>query len=433
MSSKSNNKVHVITLGCAKNVVDSEHLMKQLEKSGFGVEYDRPASSARNVIINTCGFINDAKQESIDTILAWANAKNEGKIDKLFVMGCLSERYNNELKQEIPEVDGYYGVNNIQNIVEKLGGNLYSDLLNDRVLTTPSHYAYLKISEGCDHLCSFCAIPLIRGKHVSRSSDDILTEARNLVQKGVKEIILVAQDLTYYGIDTDGKQTLPLLLDKLASRSGAEWIRLHYAYPSSFPRDLIKVINSYPNICKYLDIPFQHISDNMLKIMRRGIGKKQTLDLINLLRREIPDLTLRTTLIAGHPGETINDFQQLIDFVGDVKFDRLGIFPYSHEEQTWSYKNYEDKISEETKTERVEAIMSLQQEISAELNQSKVGKTLKTLIDRKEDNYWVGRTDADSPEVDNEVIINTSQNLQIGTFANVMIQSADDYDLNGIL
>jgi ribosomal protein S12 methylthiotransferase len=433
MSLKSSNKVHVVTLGCAKNVVDSEHLMKQLERSGFIVEYDRLVSSARNVIINTCGFINDAKQESIDTILAWANAKQEGKIDKLVVMGCLSERYNNELKQEIPEVDGYYGVNNVKDIVEKLGGNLYTDSLNDRVLTTPPHYAYLKISEGCDHLCSFCAIPLIRGKHVSRSSDDILSEARNLVQQGVKEIILVAQDLTYYGIDTEGKQTLPLLLDKLASRSGAEWIRLHYAYPTSFPRDLIKVINSYPNICKYLDIPFQHISDNMLKAMRRGIGRTQTLDLISFLRSEIPELTLRTTLIAGHPDETDADFQQLYDFVKEVRFDRLGIFPYSHEEQTWSYKNFEDNIAEEIKTERVEAIMSLQQEISSELNRKKIGKTLKTLIDRKEGDYWIGRTEADSPEIDNEVIINTSKELNIGTFADVKILSADDYDLNGTI
>ena len=428
----SNKKVQVVTLGCAKNIVDSEQLMKQLEAENFSVEFDKPHSDARSVIINTCGFINDSKQESIDTILAWAEAKAKGKIDNLLVMGCLSERYYEDLKTEIPEVDAYFGVNNINDIITRLGGNLHTDLLNDRVLSTPSHYAYLKISEGCDRVCSFCAIPLIRGKHISRSADEILVEAKNLVAKGVKEIILVAQDLTFYGIDTEGKPMLASLLDKLASRSGAEWIRLHYAYPTSFPREVLQVMKSYSNICAYLDIPFQHISDVMLKNMRRGNSAVQTYELINFIRKEIPGITLRTTLIAGHPGETQAEFDELLKFVKEVRFDRLGVFPYSHEEQTYSYLNFEDSILEEVKEERVEILMAAQQLISGELNQQKVGKTLRVLVDRKEGDFWIGRSEADSPEIDNEVIITSAQNIKIGEFVNVSITSADDFDLTGI-
>ena len=429
---KLTKKVHVVTLGCAKNIVDSEQLMKQLEAENFSVEFDKPHSDARSVIINTCGFINDSKQESIDTILAWAEAKAKGKIDNLLVMGCLSERYYEDLKTEIPEVDAYFGVNNINDIITRLGGNLHTDLLNDRVLSTPSHYAYLKISEGCDRVCSFCAIPLIRGKHISRSADEILVEAKNLVAKGVKEIILVAQDLTFYGIDTEGKPMLASLLDKLASRSGAEWIRLHYAYPTSFPREVLQVMKSYSNICAYLDIPFQHISDVMLKNMRRGNSAVQTYELINFIRKEIPGITLRTTLIAGHPGETQAEFDELLKFVKEVRFDRLGVFPYSHEEQTYSYLNFEDSILEEVKEERVEILMAAQQLISGELNQQKVGKTLRVLVDRKEGDFWIGRSEADSPEIDNEVIITSAQNIKIGEFVNVSITSADDFDLTGI-
>ena len=427
----SSKKVHVVTLGCAKNVVDSEQLMKQLEAENYLVEFDKPNSDARSVIINTCGFINDSKQESIDIILAWADAKTKGKIDNLLVMGCLSERYYDDLKAEIPEVNAYFGVNNINDIVTRLGGSLHSDLLNDRVLSTPSHFAYLKISEGCDRICSFCAIPLIRGKHVSRPADEIVAEAKNLVAKGVKELILVAQDLTFYGVDTEGKPMLASLLEKLASRSGAEWIRLHYAYPTSFPREIVQVMKSYSNICAYLDIPFQHSSDAMLKIMRRGNSSAQSYELINFLRTEIPNLTLRTTLIAGHPGETEADFQELLRFIKEVKFDRLGVFPYSHEEQTYSYLNYEDSISEEVKQERVEILMSAQQAISGELNQKKIGQTLRVLVDRKEGDYWIGRSEADSPEIDNEVIITSAKKIKIGDFVNVTITSADDFDLTG--
>jgi ribosomal protein S12 methylthiotransferase len=424
-----NKKVNIVTLGCSKNLVDSEQLARQLDANNLQVHYDSNSSDAKNVIINTCGFIKDAKEESVDTILQFAKAKEEGDIENLFVMGCLSERYKKDLETEIPEVDKYFGTNDIKNIIESLGGNLKSNLLGERFQSTPSHFSYLKISEGCDRTCSFCAIPLMRGKHKSKSIENIIEETENLVKQGSKEIILIAQDLTYYGIDLYKENKLSYLLQKLTEVDGLEWLRLHYAYPTGFPRDIIKVIKENDKICNYLDLPFQHVSDNVLKKMRRGISKKQTYELIDFFRSEHPDLSLRTTLMVGHPGEDEQSFDDLVKFVEEVKFNRLGVFTYSEEEDTYGARNFPDEISEEVKTDRLEKIMSLQQSISRDKNESLVGQQVKVIIDREEGDYFVGRTEFDSPEVDNEVLIRSNSDLKIGNFYNVKITGAEDFDL----
>ncbi len=427
------NKINVVTLGCSKNLVDSEKLIGQLNVNNLQVVHDSNDSDARTVVINTCGFIGDAKKESIDTILQYVNAKEQGLIDQVYVMGCLSERYKNDLPKEIPEVDAMFGVNNLEDIVKTLGADYRSDLLGERAVSTPPHYAYLKISEGCDRTCSFCAIPLIRGKHKSRKLEDILTEARGLVSKGVKEIMLIAQDLTFYGVDIYKKQALADLLRQLSDINGLEWIRLHYAYPASFPKDVLQVMREKENICNYLDIPFQHISDKVLRNMRRGVNSTQTYDLINMFRKEIPNLTLRSTLLVGHPGEGEEEFQQLIDFVEKTRFDRMGVFTYSEEEDTYAAEKFKDSIPQEIKEERATRIMDLQEKISLEINESKVSKVYKTIIDRREGEYWVGRTEADSPEVDNEVLVQSEKDLKIGEFYQVEITSADNFDVFGTI
>lgn len=423
--------INIVTLGCSKNLVDSEKLLGQLKGNNLAVEHNPTYTNARTVVINTCGFIKDAKQESIDTILQYIEAKEQGLIDNVYVMGCLSERYMTELPKELPEVEKMFGVNDIQQIVEELGGKYKQELVGERMVTTPGHYAYLKISEGCDRTCSFCAIPLIRGRHKSKSIDELVNEAQKLAKSGVKELILIAQDLTYYGIDTHKKQMLAQLLEALSEVSGIEWIRLHYAYPTSFPKDVLKVMRDKQNICAYLDIPFQHISDNVLRKMRRGVNSSQTYDLVKSFREEVPGLTLRTTLLVGHPGEEQSDFQELVEFVKEVRFDRLGVFTYSEEEGTYAAVNYVNQISEEEKQNRADQIMSIQEEISFEKNQEKIGKTLRVIIDRKEGDNWVGRTEADSPEVDNEVLVTSERNLEIGAFYTVKITSADSFDLEG--
>lgn len=405
--------------------------MGQLKASDLKVIHNSDNTDARTVVINTCGFIGDAKKESIDTILQYVDAKQKGYIDNVFVMGCLSERYKDELPEEIPEVDAMFGVNSLEDIVKTLGGNYRNELIGERQLTTPQHYAYLKISEGCDRTCSFCAIPLIRGKHQSRSSDQIVKEATNLVAKGVKEIMMIAQDLTYYGVDIYKKQALSNLLEQLSDINGLEWIRLHYAYPTSFPKDVLKVMRERKNICNYLDIPFQHISDRVLRNMRRGINSSQTYDLINTFRSEVPDLTLRSTLLVGHPGEEEEDFEQLMDFVRKAQFDRMGVFTYSEEEDTDAAEKFKDIVPQEVKEERAAKIMELQESVSLEKNKKKIGKSLKTIIDRKEGEYWIGRSEADSPEVDNEVLIKTEQKIQTGEFYQVEITEADSFDIYG--
>ncbi len=423
--------VNIITLGCSKNLVDSEYLMKQLDAGSLKVIHDAEPVDARTVIINTCGFIRDAKEESVDTILNYIKAKEEGIIDRVFVMGCLSERYKKDLQIEIPDVDRYFGSNDIQNIVESLGVDYKQNLVGERMTTTPSHYAYLKISEGCDKSCSFCAIPLMRGKHKSKTIEHLVQEASLLAGKGVKELILIAQDLTYYGVDIYRKQRLADLLNYLADIRGLEWIRLHYAYPAGFPKDVVTTIKNRENICNYLDIPFQHISNNVLKKMRRGNTSQHTYDLIDYFRSEIPDLTLRTTLLVGHPGEDRKEFNELKHFVEKVKFDRLGVFTYSEEEDTFSARNFRDEIAETEKSARADEIMAMQQSISGELNRKKTGRILKVLIDRKEGDFFIGRSEADSPEVDNEVLVKSSHDLKIGSFYPVTITSSDDYDLFG--
>jgi len=428
---KGRKTIHFITLGCSKNLVDSEHLMKQIELSGYKVTHNAENIHSGSVIVNTCGFIRDAKQESIDTILELAAAKLEGKIQNLFVVGCLSELYAEQLKKEIPEVDQFFGVKNFEEILAKIGAGYHKELLSERVITTPRHFAYLKISEGCDRTCSFCSIPAIRGNHISLPLEELRKEAEMLAQNGVKELILIAQDITYYGLDIYKEQTLAALLEQLTEIKKIAWIRLHYAYPQKFPKDIIKLIKQDPKICKYLDIPFQHISDKVLKLMRRGYTKAQTLELIQLLRKEIPDLALRTTLLVGHPGETEKDFNELLDFVRETRFDRLGVFPYSHEEHSYSFENYEDDVPVKVKNERVDAVMQLQQKISAEINQEKIGKTFRVIIDRQEGEFWIGRTEFDSPEVDNEVLIPVISKLKPGNFYEVLITDANEYDLIG--
>lgn len=422
-------KINIVTLGCSKNLVDSERLFKQLEANGFTVVHDSNDTSAKVVIINTCGFIGDAKEESIDTILSFAHAKLKGKIRHLFVMGCLAERYKKDLQLEIPEVDDFFGVNNLEDIVKAIGGDLKVELLGERTITTPKHYAYLKISEGCNWGCSYCAIPLIRGKYVSVPIENLVAEAKSLAAKGVKELLVIAQDTTYYGLDIYGKRMLGELLNRLSEIKGIEWIRLHYAYPTFFPEDVIDVIRDNPKICKYLDIPFQHISDKVLKKMRRGINKEETYALINKLKAEIPDIAIRTTLLVGHPGENKADFDELVEFVKEMKFDRLGVFPYSEEENTFSAINFDDSISEEIKQERVEIIMQIQSEIALQKNLKRIGKQMRVLVDRLEGDFYVARSQYDSPEVDQEVLITFDTKAKIGEFYDVEITDAEEFDL----
>jgi len=425
------NKVNVVTLGCSKNVFDSEVLMAQLRANKFEVEHESLTDDSEIVIINTCGFIENAKQESIDTILRFADAKSEGMVSKVYVTGCLSERYKDDLEQEIPEVDAFFGTRDLPRLLKTLKADYKHELVGERILTTPSHYAYLKIAEGCDRPCSFCAIPLMRGKHVSTSIEDLVKQSKNLVAGGVKEIMLIAQDLTYYGLDLYKKRALSDLLKNLSDIEGLDWIRLHYAFPSGFPMDVLDVMNERSNICNYLDMPLQHGSTKILQAMRRGITREKTEELVQEIRSKVPDIALRTTLIAGYPGETEEDFQEMYDWVERSRFDRLGIFTYSHEENTHAY-NFTDDVSEEEKRRRADAIMELQSGISYELNQLKIGKTFKTLIDRAEGNYFIGLTEFDSPDVDNEVLLKKSEAyVRIGDFVDVKIDSAEHFDLFG--
>ena len=424
--------IRVITLGCAKNTVDSEKLMAQLRLNNIRVLGDDDKGRADTVIINTCGFINDAKEESVETILGYIEAKKQGKVRDVFVMGCLSERYKKPLQAEIPEVDEYFGVNDLESVVKRVGAEVRRNLLGERMLTTPSHYAYLKIAEGCDRRCSFCAIPGIRGAHVSRPIDEILEEARLLANQGVKELLLISQDLTYYGMDTHKKQLLPELVERLSDMKLFSWIRLHYLFPTTFPGRLLDVISSRPDVCSYIDIPLQHISTRILTSMRRGVNREETISLIRKFREELPGAAIRTAFIVGYPGETEEEFSELKQFIRETKFDRVGVFTYSHEEDTSAFK-LQDNLPEEVKQQRAAEIMELQQEISLELNNLKVGKTFKTLIDRIEGDYYIGRTEFDSPEVDNEVLIKVAGKLKIGDFYNVKIIRADEFDLYGAI
>jgi len=425
--------IHIITLGCSKNIVDSEHLMRQIELAGYKVSHNSNHITSGIVIINTCGFILDAREESIDTILEFVHAKMQGKIQNVYVIGCLSQIYKDQLRKEIPEVDQFFGVSDFKDVLKILGIDFSNELLNERVLTTPNHFAYLKIAEGCDRTCAFCSIPAIRGKHVSLTIDEVKMEAQKLAKKGVKELILIAQDLTYYGLDIYHKRTLATLLEELVTIEGIEWIRLHYAYPHNFPMDVIEVMQKNPRICKYLDIPFQHISNRMLTLMRRGNNKEQALRTIQQIRESVPEIALRTTLLVGHPGETEPDFNELLDFVQEIRFDRLGVFTYSHEEHSFAFNAYNDEIPQSVKLSRVDAIMQLQRQISSEKNHCKIGHRFKVIIDRVESDYWIGRTEFDSPEVDNEVLIPISNPLQIGQFYTVQITDANDYDLTGTI
>ena len=426
-----NKDIDIITLGCSKNLVDSERLMGMLKAAGFNPKHDPTTPKAKIAVINTCGFIGDAKEESVNMILDFVQAKQDGKLSKLYVMGCLSQRYRDELQQEIPEVDKFYGKFDWMGLLQDLGSSERKELYGERLLTTPKHYAYLKISEGCDRHCSYCAIPIITGTHHSRPMEDILSEVGNLVAQGVKEFQIIAQELTYYGIDLYNKQMIAELIDKIAQVPGVEWIRLHYAYPSHFPFELLTVMRNHPNVCRYLDIALQHISDHMLDLMHRHVTKAETYQLIETLRKEVPGIHIRTTLMVGHPGETEEDFEELKQFVRDMKFDRMGAFAYSEEEGTYAATHYEDNITQEVKQQRLDELMAIQQEISAEKNQSKVGQVLKVIIDREENDYFVGRTEFDSPEVDPEVLIVKTKPLQKGKFYQVKITSAEDYDLFG--
>ncbi len=422
----------MVTLGCSKNVVDSEILMGQLLANDFEVKHEAASRNNDIVIINTCGFIDNAKQESIDTILHYARQKASGKIDQLIVTGCLSERYKPDLQKEIPDVDHFFGTRDLPLLLKTLGADYKHELIGERMVTTPRHFAYMKISEGCDRPCSFCAIPLMRGGHVSKPIEQLVAEAKTLAEKGTRELLLIAQDSTYYGLDIYRERKLADLLGQLSSVEGIDWIRLHYAFPAGFPEDVLEVMNSRSNICKYLDIPLQHISDSMLKSMRRGTTRKKTYELIDRIRKRVPGIALRTTLIAGYPGESESDHQEMLDFIRDIRFDRLGIFEYSHEENTHAY-SLTDDVPSEVRQERVAAVMKLQQQISSEINEAKVGKTLKVLFDRKEGNYFIGRTEADSPEVDNEVLVEAKDvYLRTGHFADIKITSAGEFDLFGI-
>jgi ribosomal protein S12 methylthiotransferase len=422
-------KVNIVTLGCSKNLVDSEVLLTQLRGNGIDTSHESKKDDANVVVINTCGFIDNAKQESIDTILRYVDAKEEGIVEKVYVTGCLSERYKDDLQKEIPDVDAWFGTRDLSRLLKQLNANYKHELVGERILTNPSHYAYLKISEGCDRPCSFCAIPLMRGKHISRPIEELVLEAKNLAKKGTKELLLIAQDSTYYGLDLYKKRNLSELLKQLSDVEGIEWIRLHYAFPTGFPMDALDVMAERSNICKYLDIPLQHGSTNMLKIMRRGTTREKTEQLLQTIRAKVPGIAIRTTLIAGHPGETEVEFEEMMKFVETSRFDRLGVFSYSHEENTHAY-SFTDDVPEGTKQERVEAVMGLQQGISLELNQEKIGKTYKVLIDRKEGGSFYGRTEFDSPDVDNEVILNATKNyLRIGDFINAKVISATEFDL----
>lgn len=422
------DKVNIITMGCAKNLVDSEVILTQLKGNNIDASHEK-ADDANIVIINTCGFIDSAKQESIDTILEYAQAKDDGLIEKLYVSGCLSERYREDLEKEIPSVDAFFGTREVPELLGKLKANYKQELLGERVITTTSHYAYLKISEGCDRPCSFCAIPLMRGKHVSVPIETLVSQAKNLAANGVKELLIIAQDSTYYGLDLYGERVLAKLLKALAEVDGIEWIRLHYAFPSGFPEDILEVMANNPKICNYLDIPLQHGSSKMLKSMRRGIDRAKTEKLIEKIRNQVPGIAIRTTLIAGYPNETEEDFQEMMNFVRDMRFERLGVFTYSHEENTHAY-TLEDNVPEEVKTTRAEELMELQQEISLELNQEKIGTTQKVLIDRLESGTYYARTEFDSPEVDNEVLIDaTDTYLRIGDMVTVKITDATEFDL----
>lgn len=426
------NKVNIVTLGCSKNLVDSEVIFTQLRGNGYDVTHESKRDDANIVIVNTCGFIDNAKQESIDTILTYAEAKEQGLVDKVYVTGCLSHRYKDELAVEIPTVDAWFGTNELPRLLKTLKADYKHELVGERLLTTPTHYAYLKIAEGCDRPCSFCAIPLMRGGHVSRSIEELVGEAQSLARRGTKELVLIAQDLTYYGLDIYKKRNLSELLNRLADVTGIEWIRLQYAYPSGFPLDVLDVMAQRDNICKYLDMPLQSGSTEMLKIMRRGISREKTEDLIATIRDRVPGIALRTTLIVGHPGETEEMYEETYQFVEKMRFDRLGVFQYSHEDQTHSH-SLPDDVPTEVKQDRADEIMDLQQGISAELNQQKVGQTFKTLFDRKEGGYFIGRTEYDSPEVDNEVLLPASQYVRLGDFASVRIASAAEFDLFGEL
>ncbi|MEY3084670.1 MAG: ribosomal protein methylthiotransferase RimO [Bacteroidota bacterium] len=430
---KKKNKVNVVTLGCSKNVFDSEVLMAQLKANQFDVAHESSDDDAEIVIINTCGFIDNAKQESIDTIVRFAEAKAEGLVDKVYVTGCLSERYREDLEKEIPEVDAFFGTRELPRLLKTLKADYKHELVGERILTTPNHYAYFKIAEGCDRPCSFCAIPIMRGKHVSTPIEDLVKHASNLAANGVKELILIAQDLTFYGIDIYKRRALAELLQRLSDVEGISWIRLHYAFPAGFPMDVLDVMNERDNICKYLDMPLQHGSTKILQAMRRGITREKTEDLVNAIRQKVPNIALRTTLIAGYPGETQADFQEMYDWVERSKFDRLGIFTYSHEENTYAHQ-FKDDVSKKIKQQRADSIMELQSGISYSLNQLKVGNSYKVLFDRAEGEYFIGRTEFDSPEVDNEVLVKKSEGyVRLGDFSEVKITSADHYDLYGTL
>lgn len=433
MKAKGNQKtkVNIVTLGCSKNLVDSEVMLTQLRGNGIDTTHEAQNDDSNVVIINTCGFIDNAKQESVDTILRYVDAKEEGLVEKIYVSGCLSQRYKDDLEKEIPQVDAFFGTRDLPAILKKFKADYKHELLGERITTTNSHYSYLKIAEGCDRPCSFCAIPLMRGKHVSRPIEELVSEAKNLAKNGTKELLLIAQDSTYYGLDIYKKRNLADLMRNLSDVEGIDWIRLHYAYPTGFPMDVLDVMNERDNICNYLDIPLQHGSSKMLKLMRRGTTREKTEALLDTMRSKVPDIAIRTTLIAGHPGETDADFQEMYDFVERSRFDRLGIFTYSHEENTHAF-SMKDDVPDEVKQERANAIMALQEGISREINEAKIGRTFKVLIDRKESGNFVGRTEHDSPEVDNEVLIDASKHyMRVGDFADIKISDATEFDLYG--
>jgi ribosomal protein S12 methylthiotransferase len=425
-------KVNIVTLGCSKNLVDSEVLLTQLRGNGVEAVHESKEDDASVVVINTCGFIDNAKQESIDTILRYVDAKEEGIVDKVYVTGCLSQRYKDDLEKEIPEVDAWFGTRDLSRLLKVFKADYKHELVGERILTNPSHFAYLKISEGCDRPCSFCAIPLMRGNHISRPIEELVMEAKNLAKNGTKELLLIAQDSTYYGLDLYKKRNLAELLKNLSDVDGIDWIRLHYAFPAGFPMDALEVMAERPNICNYLDIPLQHGSSKMLQLMRRGTTREKTEQLLQTIREKVPGIAIRTTFIAGHPGETEEDFDELMDFVEKSRFERLGIFNYSHEENTHSH-SFVDDVPDEVKQQRADAVMELQQGISLEINQQKVGQTVKVLIDRKEGGNYIGRTESDSPEVDNDVIIESKDYLRIGDFVQVKIHSATEFDITGTI
>lgn len=425
------NKVDIITLGCSKNLVDSEQLMRQFKVNGYQVEHDPHNINGEIVVVNTCGFIGDAQEESIEMILELGEAKRQGKIGKLFVMGCLSERFKKDLVQELPEVDRFYGKFDWKELISDLGKVYHEELAHDRVLTTPAHYAYIKIGEGCNRTCSYCSIPLITGAYQSRPMEDLVEEVKLLVSRGVKEFQLIAQDLTFYGVDLYRRMALPELVERISDVKGVEWIRLHYGYPTNFPIDLLRVMRERDNVCRYMDIALQHISDKMLRLMRRNITKEQTYELIQKMREEVPGIHLRTTLMVGHPGETEEDFEELLAFTRTARFERMGAFAYSHEEGTYAYTHYQDDIPAETKERRLDRLMQLQEGISFEVNKQKIGKAYRVIVDREEEDFYVGRTEFDSPEVDPEVLIRKERELMPGNFYNVTIDAAQPFELYG--